>query len=213
MTITEFFANLENASKNFRAQICLVFHMIAKYQGREFRDSGEPYLEHPIDVMRQLMDIELPQRAIIAGGLHDLLEDTEVSYNVLEEAFGKKIAFLVRAVSKEPKYRFPNKEARLQKLHQRWVTCARQDPMAIFIRFADRLHNLDTLRGLRQDPTKQERIARETLDFYVPLALGLAREIIPRRYHRFLDTYAHQMNHLASAYLQGQVRQKIISPA
>ena len=96
MTITEFFARLDDAPEALRADICLVAHLVSKYQGRDFRDSGEPYLEHVFDVMWQLMEMQMPNEVIAAGGLHDLLEDTAVTAEILVRDFHPRVIFLFR---------------------------------------------------------------------------------------------------------------------
>lgn len=201
MTITEFFARLDDIPSSLRAYICLTAHVVAKYQGRQYRDSGEPYLEHVFDVMWQLMGMKMDDEVIIAGGLHDLIEDTSLTAEVLAEHFGQRVAFLIEGVSKKPKELFPDKQARLEEFHQRLVTCARVDFAVLFIRFADRLHNLVTLHGLNHDPLKQQRIAQETLDFYLPLVRGEAKILVPKSLHRFLNLYAWKMEHSAKVFL------------
>lgn len=198
MTVIEFLASLHDISSDLRAKINLVLHLIAVYQGRELRDSGESVLEHPCDVMRQLMDMGMPDEAVIAAGLHDMLEDTLMPIEVLVEHFGERVARRVIAVSKKKKSLFASKAERLEEMHARWIAEATEDFYVIFIKIADRLHNLETLHGLeRKDPTKVERIATETLEFYVPFLRGQAREIVPVELHHFLDKYADKMEHLA----------------
>lgn len=198
MTVIEFLASLHDISSDLRAKINLVLHLIAVYQGRELRDSGEPVLEHPCDVMRQLMDMGMPDDVIIAGGLHDMIEDTSMPVEVLTEHFGEPVATRVRAVSKKDKSLFTSKEERLAEMHSRWIAEAMEDFYVIFVKIADRLHNLETLHGLeRKDPTKVERIARETLEFYVLFLRGQAKQIVPPELHRYLDQYADKMEFLA----------------
>jgi len=198
MTIIEFHASLHDISFDLRAKINLVIHLIAVYQGRELRDSGEPVLEHPCDVMRQLMDMDMPDDVIIAGGLHDMIEDTSMTFEILAQLFGTVVATRIMAVSKKDKIIFASKEERLSEMHARWIIEAIKDFYIIFLKIADRLHNLVTLHGLeRKDPSKVERIAIETLEFYVPFIRGQAREIVPPEYHHYLEKYADKMEFLA----------------
>lgn len=202
MTIVEFLANLDDIPMDFRAQINLVEHMVCKYQGRQWRDSGEHYLEHVFDVMAQLMYIGMPPEVVIAGGLHDLIEDTEITYEMLKAIFGDEIAFLVMGASKRPKADFPDKEARLQEFHQRFLACVAADWRLIFIKFADRIHNLLTLHGLvEKDPQKVARIAQETVDFYINVAIPEAKRHVPQEWLPHLDGYANKMSHAAAIYL------------
>jgi guanosine-3',5'-bis(diphosphate) 3'-pyrophosphohydrolase len=205
MTIIEFLSSLHDISLELRAKINLTLHLVAVYQGRELRDSGEFVLEHPCDVMRQLMDMHMPEEVIIAGGLHDMIEDTKITFEDIAEHFGQEIARMVSAVSKKPKDDFPDppgKSARLAEMHTRWIAEAKRNFYVIFIKVADRLHNLETLHGLeRKDPSKVERIATETLEFYVPFLRGQAKEIVPEKYHHYLKKYADKMELLAKSSL------------
>jgi len=198
MTVIEFLSSAHQLPKDLRAEIFQVLHVIAAHQGRELRDSGEPVLEHPCDVMRQLMDLHFPPDVIIAGGLHDVIEDTGVTYGIIAAQFNPNIAGMVQAVSKRPKADFSDKQARLEEFHQRLRSEARKNFYLIFIKLADRLHNLETLHGLeRKDPSKVLRIATETRDFYVPLAADFAKEFTPKSLHPVLDQYAAKMGLLA----------------
>ena len=203
MTITEFFAKCDNLRPELAAKLFYATHMVCKYQGRQHRDSGEPYLEHVFDVAYQMMEIGLDDDEIVGACLHDLVEDTEVTIDLIREFFGEPVAFNVEGVTKGPKEKFPNKEARLEDLHLRIIEYARVRFGVIFIRCGCRLHNLVTLHGLFRDPGKQLRVAQETIDFYVQQLLqGEARVIVPEKYHPWLDRYSSKMRHLAMAYLE-----------
>lgn len=202
MIISEFFARLENLSRDLHADISCTVHVISRHHREKVRESGEPYLEHPLDVMSQLIEIDPDDHeAIVAGGLHDLVEDTDISPEVIANHFGDRVIFMVMGCTKKPKELFPNKEARLDDLHQTIITAAQVEYKVIFIRCADRLHNLVTLHGLSHDPEKQLRVAQETLGFYIPLLENDARLWVPEKFHPVLDQYAHRMRHHAMAYL------------
>lgn len=201
MTITEFFANLDNLPKDLWSDIGLVAHLACKYQGRQYRDSGEHYLEHVFDVMYQMAQLGRERDVIFAGGLHDIIEDTEITKETLSQMFNPRVAFIVEAVSKKPKSCFPDKEARLYEFHQRYLDCARRDSGVIWPKLADRLHNLATLHGLHHDPLKQDRMARETLDFYIPFLNGEAKTLVALDLHPFLESYCHKLYYLAMAFL------------
>lgn len=202
MTIIEFLASLHRISKNLRAGILHVLHIVSTHQGRELRESGEPVLEHPCSVMRQLLDLGFPLAVVLAGGLHDILEDTKVTFRTLVHEFGIEVAWMVWGVTKRPKEKFETKAERLREFHKRFLRLARRNFYIIFIKLADRLHNLETLRGLeRKDPDKVRRVATETLDFYVPLARKVAKPFTPVELHPILDSYADKMELLAKSSL------------
>lgn len=201
MTITEFFAKLDNLSPTLWADIGLTVHLVCKYQGRQYRDSGEPYLEHIFDVMYEMIRLCQDREVILAGGLHDIIEDTAVTPETISRIFGTRVTFIVEAVSKKPKHLFPDKTSRLREFHQRFVDCAREDPGVIWPKLADRLHNLSTLHGLNHDPSKQDRIARETLDFYIPFLDTQAPSLVNEKLRPFLQNYRRKMYHLAMTFL------------
>jgi len=146
-----------------------------KVHGNQRRQTGEPYFEHSLHTAFILAQIKADQETVIAGLLHDVLEDTEVTAEELEKEFGKEIAELVQGVTKLNKIKYRGEERYVENLRKMFVAMA-QDLRVILIKFADRLHNLRTLDS-HPNPEKQERIARESLEIYAPIAglLGIWR--------------------------------------
>ena len=132
------------------------------------RISGEPYIIHPVEVALILTDIELDTPSICAALLHDVVEDTSVTYlNILNE-FGEEIAMLVDGVTKLNRLDFVSREdAQVENLRKMFIAMAR-DIRVILIKLADRMHNMRTLNY--QNEQKQKEIARETLEIFAPLA-------------------------------------------
>jgi GTP pyrophosphokinase len=139
----------------------------------QFRKSGEPYYIHPIEVAKILADLKMDKASIIAGLLHDIVEDTDTTLQDIEEPFGKKVAQLVDGVTKINKYQFDNIENAKIENFRKFIVSSVNDIRVIVIKLADRLHNLRTLNFLREE--KQKAIAKESLEIYSPLAgrLGL----------------------------------------
>ena len=141
----------------------------------QLRKSGEPYITHCLEVAKILADLRLDYITIIAGFLHDVAEDTNIDLNEIREKFGEEVASLVNGVTKISELRFESQEVRQAENFRKMLLSMSEDLRVILIKFADRLHNMRTIEHL---PKKtRERIARETLDVYAPLAhrFGIAR--------------------------------------
>lgn len=142
----------------------------------QVRSSGEPYITHPIAVATLLADMRMDFETIMAGLLHDVVEDTQISMNQLSQMFGNKVAQLVSGVTKLDKLQFSNyKEAQVANL-QKMVMAMVQDIRVIIIKLADRTHNMQTLGSLR--PDKRRRIAKETIEIYTPIANRLGMHLV-----------------------------------
>ncbi|MCL5050211.1 MAG: bifunctional GTP diphosphokinase/guanosine-3',5'-bis pyrophosphate 3'-pyrophosphohydrolase, partial [Firmicutes bacterium] len=132
------------------------------------RQSGEPYITHPVAVAGILADMRLDHETLMAALLHDVIEDTELSKEDLAELFGATVAELVEGVSKLDKLKFSSKEELQTENYRKMIMAMTQDIRVILIKLADRTHNMRTIGHLR--PDKRRRIARETLDIFAPLA-------------------------------------------
>jgi len=147
----------------------------AKEHKGQTRSSGEPYLVHPLSVAHILAELRLDMTCIVAGLLHDVLEDTLTTREVLEEHFGKDIAHVVEGLTKIARISFNSKEAQQAESFRKMMLAMVDDIRVVLVKLADRLHNMRTLEHL--SPRQQERIARETMEIYAPLAhrLGMGR--------------------------------------
>ena len=139
------------------------------------RRSGEPYLSHPLEVASMLADLRLDHTTLIAGLLHDVLEDTDITAADIRENFGQDVADLVEGVTKISRVQESSPEVRHAETIRKIIMAMINDLRVIFIKLADRIHNLKTLKFLPDD--KQRQIAKETLDIYAPIAnrLGMGR--------------------------------------
>ena len=169
---------IEVASFNAQADFKLIaraYHFAQDYHTGQTRKSGRPFIQHCVEVARILAQLRLDATTVASGLLHDVLEDTEATYAEVESQFGDKIASLIDGVTKIDRFTFESKEARQVETYRKMLLSMVEDIRIILIKFADRLHNMRTLEHV-EEPT-QERIARETLDIYAPLAhrFGLAR--------------------------------------
>lgn len=134
----------------------------------QMRSSGEPYITHPVAVAINLAKMHLDHETLMAALLHDVIEDTSTTKQDLADLFGDTVAALVEGVSKLDKLKFDNKEQMQAENFRKMILAMVQDIRVILIKLADCTHNMRTLESLR--PDKRRRIARETLEIYVPIA-------------------------------------------
>jgi guanosine-3',5'-bis(diphosphate) 3'-pyrophosphohydrolase len=154
------------------------YHFAEKAHEGQTRRSGEPYITHPLAVAHVLAMMHLDDECIMAGLLHDVIEDTDISREELAEEFSEEVALLVDGVSKLAKAAFDNqKHAQAENLRKMLMAMS-QDIRVIIVKLADRLHNMRTLGHLRAD--KRRRIAHETLDIYAPIAQRLGMNLMRR---------------------------------
>ena len=139
----------------------------------QLRKSGDPYISHPIAVARILTPLHLDAQAIMAALLHDVVEDTHISNEEVAKKFGKSVAELVDGLSKLEKIEFETSEDAQAENFRKMLLAMARDVRVILIKLADRLHNMRTLESMSRE--KCERIARETMEIYAPIAnrLGL----------------------------------------
>lgn len=141
----------------------------------QYRVSEEPYIIHPVEVAKILVNLKADTHTIIAAFLHDILEDTDTQPEEIENLFGKDVLTLVQGVTKLGKLQFKSKEERQAENFRRLFIAMANDIRIIFLKLADRLHNMRTLNFMAAP--KQQKIARETLDIFAPLAnrLGIGK--------------------------------------
>ena len=142
------------------------YEVAEKQHDGQFRKSGDPYIQHPLEVAYMLAEIHGGPSTIAAGLLHDVLEDTDITKEQLEAKFGKDIASIVDGVTKISKLKYMTQEKVLAKTHQKILFAMAKDIRVILVKLIDRVHNMRTLEF--QSPEKQKKIAKETLDLYAP---------------------------------------------
>ena len=143
------------------------------HHGEQVRKSGEPYIIHPVDVAYTIADLGLDEKTICAALLHDVVEDTDVTYEDIKNEFGEEIAEMVDGVTKLKQIQYASIEEHQVENYRKMFLAMGKDIRVIIIKLADRLHNMRTLEFLKRD--RQIAIAQETMQLYAPLAnrLGL----------------------------------------
>ena len=151
-----------------------VFSM--KAHGSQTRASGDPYFSHPLEVAGILTELKLDSDTIVTGLLHDTVEDTVATLDEIERMFGQNVAHLVDGVTKLSKLEQQTAGTRQAENFRKLLLATSQDIRVLLVKLADRLHNMRTLRYIR-NPLKRARIARETMEIYAPLAerIGMQR--------------------------------------
>ena len=149
------------------------YHFSKTAHSGQFRDSGDPYISHPLAVANILAQLHLDSQALTAALLHDVMEDTSVTKAEISKKFGKPVAELVDGVSKLDRIEFETHEEAQAENFRKMLLAMARDVRVILIKLADRLHNMRTLDAVPAE--KRRRIARETLEIYAPIAnrLGL----------------------------------------
>jgi GTP pyrophosphokinase len=165
----------EYRPKDDLAPLEKAFAFARKYHQGQSRDSGEPYMVHPIQVAMILAEMRMDLVAMETGLLHDVVEDTSVTVELVRKEFGADVARCVDGVTKLSKLDFFSAEDRQAENFRKMLLAMVEDIRVIMVKLADRIHNMRTLGYL--GPERRERIARETLDIYAPIAhrLGMGK--------------------------------------
>ncbi len=166
---TAFLASLERWSPSDRSRVQVALDFAKRSHEGQQRASGIPYIVHPIAVAQYLVDLDADAETVMAALLHDIMEDQGATFEEIEKACGTTVAVLVDGVTKLSKLRYEGRrEARQLASLRKLLLTANDDLRVIFIKLADRWHNILTIDALAED--KRKRITMETLDIYVPFA-------------------------------------------
>ena len=164
----------------------------AKAHDGQMRKSGDPYVTHPLSVASVIAELRLDVPSICAGLLHDSVEDTSTTVEELQEVFGDQVAFLVDGVTKLGKMAWNTREERQAENFRKMLLAMAKDIRVILVKLCDRLDNMRTLEHM--SPSKQERIARETMDIYAPLANRLGIMWIKAELEDLAFRYLHPVD-------------------
>src|SRR5271155_4314915 len=170
-----------------------------KHHSGQTRASGEPYLVHPLGVALVLAEMKMDPVAVAAGLLHDSVEDTSVTIVDIRKEFGEQVAHIVEGVTKISQIDFATREEQQAENLRKMMLAMVDDIRVVLIKLADRLHNMRTLEHL--DPERQQKIAKETLEIYAPIAhrlgMGKIRGELEDLGFKYVDPIAHEQVRVA----------------
>lgn len=186
------------------AKIQASFEFAASLHDGQYRASEEPYILHPLEVGCILADLQADTDTICAALLHDTLEDTETSPEEIKKRFGENILILVNGVTKLSKFSFSSKEERQAENFRKMFLAMADDIRIIFLKLADRLHNMRTLNYMKL--SKQKEIAKETLEIFVPLANRLGMGLVKAELEDLSLRYINPEKYFEIAQLVAQAK-------
>jgi GTP pyrophosphokinase len=173
-----------------------VYDFSSEMHKDQTRRSGEPFMIHPLNVAWLLADLKFDQTCVAVGLLHDVLEDTLTTREVLEKEFGAEITELVDGVTKIGRHEYVRRDEAQAETFRKMILASAKDIRVIVVKLADRLHNMETLEHLQAE--SRRRISRETLEIYAPIAhrLGMARVKGDLEDLAFFHLHPHQFSEL-----------------
>ena len=223
LELSEILEELQRRYPGDQERIRRAFEFISEKHKYQLRKSGEPYIVHPVSVAKILADLNMDSTTVIAGLLHDVLEDTDATYEEIKELFGQEVADIVEGVTKIGKIKFKNLREAQAENFRKLILATAKDIRVVIVKLADRLHNMRTLGYLRRD--KRIRIAEETLSVYAPLAHRLGiweikrnledlafKHLYPREYEkvrRFVNQSLDDLETYLKKFVIPKVREEI----
>ncbi len=173
-----------------RAFVEKAIDFAVRFHGSQLRQSGAPYYTHPIEVAEILAEFKLDTSTIVTALLHDTIEDTEATLDMIKNEFGAEIAYIVNGVTKLDKINFRTESEKQAENFRKFLLAISDDIRVLFVKLADRLHNMRTLHHIKKDH-KRQRIAKETMDIYAPLAerIGMHKIKVELQNIAFMELY------------------------
>ncbi len=196
--------NQQQRDEDDISKIISAFEFAAGLHEGQYRASEEPYILHPLEVACILADLQADTDTICAALLHDILEDTETTPEEIKSRFGENVLTLVNGVTKLSKFSFSSREERQAENFRKMFLAMADDIRIIFLKLADRLHNMRTLNYMKLE--KQKEIAKETLEIFVPLANRLGMGLIKTELEDLSLRYINPEKYYEIAQLVAQAK-------
>ena len=196
---------IEESGKEYdREKIQAAYELAAEKHQQQKRSSGEPYIIHPLSVAAILVGLGMDSESVMAGLLHDVVEDTDCTVEEITKQFGREVALLIDGVTKLGKIPYSSREEQQAENLRKMLMAMAEDIRVIIIKFADRMHNLATLEYM--SPQKQRDKAVECLEVYAPIAhrLGIrtVKEYMEDESLKYLDPLAYKEIEAANSLLR-----------
>src|SRR5438132_4406837 len=203
LTVTKFRALLRRMKANRPTEdlelVRKAYEFSQKHHAGQSRASGEPYLVHPLEVAMVLAEMKMDPVSVVAGLLHDSVEDTSVTVVDIRKEFAEQVAHIVEGVTKISQIDLHTREEQQAENLRKMMLAMVDDIRVVLIKLADRLHNMRTLEHL--PPDRQQKIAQETLDLYAPIAhrlgMGKIRGELEDLGFRYIDPIGYEQLHEA----------------
>ncbi len=171
LTLKDLLVKMKDYSREDIEKVKKAYYFADKYHEGQYRQSGEPYITHPLNVCYTLLEMHADSDTLCAGLLHDVLEDTDATYDEIANEFNPSVAMLVDGVTKISKMNFSSKSEMKYANTRKIINGLTTDVRIIIIKLADRLHNMRTLEFKKKE--KQKEIALETMEIFAPLAYSI----------------------------------------
>lgn len=207
MASEEIISLLDSPTEKDKEFIKKAYDFALKAHEGQLRKSGEPYFNHVFETAKILAGLKMGPYTIIAGLLHDSIEDGVATEEIIKKEFGDEVLFLVSGVTKLGKVKYRGAERHVESL-RKFLVAAAQDVRVLIIKLADRLHNMRTLQYVR--PDKQKRIALETLEIYAPLAYRLSIRMLSRELEDLSFQYVYPAEFKKTRELLKSKREKSV---
>jgi GTP pyrophosphokinase len=201
LDVVEIFSEIHPGSDT--APITRAYELAAELHSGQMRQTGDPYISHPVTVTKILAEYGMDAETLIAALLHDVVEDTEATLESIAREFGDDVAALIDGVTKLDRIKFSSREDHQAATIRKMAIAMARDIRVLLIKLADRLHNIRTLAPLPEE--KQLRVARETLDIYAPLAHRLGVQEIK---HEMEDMCFGVLYPKRKAEIEDQIRRR-----
>ncbi len=205
LDVKELIELMKNTDSKEKELVKKAFEFSKDAHSSQYRESGDPYFSHVFETAKILAEFGMGPTVVIAGLLHDIIEDTDITNENIKKEFGDEILFLIEGVTKLGKLKYRGMKRHIESLRKFFIATS-EDIRILIIRLADRLHNMRTLEYLPQE--KQIRKSRETLEIFAPLAYRLGMRVIHKELEDSAFSFIHPKEYVETEELLKQRKKR-----